>query len=160
MTEEKLQIWDRQRRRYYVAQPEERIRQRLVDYLVEVLGFPKSTLLVEKGLKELPHLSHVSGLPNRRVDIVCYGRDIHPEHRLYPLLLIECKAVPLSARVQQQVVGYNHYVGAYFLAIANEDQIEWASFSAEQQRYIFQAGLPTYESLLSHLGLMSSRASG
>jgi hypothetical protein len=148
------QVWDRQRARWVQELPEERVRQRLVSYLVESLGYPRSLILTEQALHQLPHLrGSKAKLPLRRLDILCYASDIHPEHALYPLLLIECKAVPLNSRTRQQVIGYNHYVGAHFLAIANAQEIQTGYFDVSQREYRFGQGLPTYEQLMDRLML-------
>src|SRR5690242_14822270 len=84
------QHFDEVRRAWVAATPEEGVRQRVLKKMIHALGFPKELIAVEKELKELPHLAGRS-VPERRIDVLCYGKEIHPEHSLYPLLLIECK---------------------------------------------------------------------
>lgn len=134
-----------------VLLPEEQVRQHLIQHMTGPLGYPKGLLVVERALHTLPHLATVDlKCPNRRLDLLCFGRGIHPKHPLYPLLLVECKATPLSDKVKSQVAGYNRYVGAYFIAIANQTEIETGTYDAKESRYHFTKGLPPYESLLSH----------
>jgi len=87
------------------------------------LGFPKELLLIEKKLSEFPHLKGISALPERRADLVCFAKGIHPEHSLFPLLLIECKRGRADKNAKAQVMGYNHFLQAPFVAIAGEKQI-------------------------------------
>lgn len=117
--------------------PEEAIRRTLLSHMVRSLGFPQGLIVVEKELKELPHLSGQI-IPKRRLDILCYRKDFSP------LLVIECKAVPLTQKVIDQVVGYNYYVQAEYVAIANGALIKWA----HKSNYHFTDGLPSYDDLV------------
>lgn len=143
-------VWDRQRKKWLVDQPEERVRQRLVHYLIHELAFPKGLVQVEQALHQLPHVQG-HNVPLRRLDILCYGTGIHPEHSLYPLLLIECKAVRLTARTRQQVVGYNSYVGACYVAVANDNDLQTGYYDPQQGEYVFQSGIPSYTHLIENL---------
>jgi len=92
--------------------PEERVRQALIQELV-VRGFPRELIVIEK---EIGELVSVSNAPKRRVDVLCFMKK---GDALLPLLMVECKAVPLSRKALEQVLGYNYYVDAPFVAIAN-----------------------------------------
>jgi hypothetical protein len=118
--------------------------------MVDELGFPAGCIAVEKALKQMPHLAlSDQQMPDRRVDIACFAKGIHPKHELYPLLVIECKAVPLTSQVVKQVTGYNHYLQSYFIAIANADELRTGWFDHSKQSYEFVHYLPTYAELLS-----------
>ena len=95
--------------------PEERVRHDLINDLTGRLGFPKHLIVIEKEISQLPHLQGKK-LPKRRIDLVCFTQK---GDLLHPLLLVECKAIHLSEKVLQQVLGYNYYVQADFVAIAN-----------------------------------------
>ena len=97
---------------FVAATPEEIVRQSLLKMMISSLGYPKEFLAVEKQLSELPHLRDAIGLPKRRADIVCFARN------LYPLLLIECKEGAVGKVAIDQVLGYNEFVKAPFVAIA------------------------------------------
>lgn len=114
--------------------------------MVGPLGFPKGLLSVEKSLKELPHLA---GKPvsDRRLDLLCYAKGIDPFYPLYPLLLVECKAVPLTDQGIDQLIGYNHYVGAPFIAAVNAQEMRFAYREGDQYR--FCSFLPTFEELIT-----------
>ena len=132
--------------------PEEIIRQKLVYKMSLELGYPKELICIEKQLKSMPHLKG-GKFPDRRFDIVCFGKGIHPEHDIYPLIMIECKAHPLTKKVAEQVIGYNHHVKAYFVGIANaeEEIIGWRD--EKRQDYCFRKGLLSYLELLDMIKL-------
>ncbi len=132
--------------------PEEIVRQSLLRRMIDEKGFPLGGIAVEKGLAQMPHLQlHSHQIPERRADIVCFANQIHPNHSLYPLLLIECKATPLNQKVINQVVGYNHYLQAYYIAIANQNQIQTGWYDLVKKRYFFIDGLPNYSELVNNI---------
>lgn len=118
--------------------------------MIYALGFPKELIVVEKELKELPHLS-ANDLPQRRIDILCYGKEIHPEYPLYPLLLIECKKDALDEKAAQQLIGYNAHVRAYFIALASPEEEKFGYLDKKTKQYIFNRGFPSYKDLISWL---------
>lgn len=132
--------------------PEERIRVQLLCDLIDKLGYPPSCLAVEKELAQIPHLrSMVGELPQRRADIICFAKGIHPTEELFPLLLIECKAVKLTSKMVNQIVGYNHYLKAPFIALVNLEEIRTGLFDPATQAYQFIPYLPPYAQLLRQL---------
>jgi hypothetical protein len=139
--------------------PEEKVRLSLIRFMTERLEYPSQLIAVERSLHQFPHLAGgaTKNLPKRRADIVCYARDIHPEHALYPLLLIECKAVPLTATAVQQLTGYNHYLKAYFIALCNGSEMRSGYFDENQGGYVFSNTLPSYKELLRVLEKRRSR---
>lgn len=139
-------VYDSIRREWVVATPEESLRQRLLQQLVQMLGYPAGLISLEKELRKLPHLMGVDSIPSRRADLIVFGRNVHPQHALYPLLLIECKAVKLTDAVLNQVLGYNYFVQAPVVAIANADAVQVAFWTGSA--YHFSNRLPTYAELL------------
>lgn len=132
--------------------PEEKVRQLILNRMIDELGFPPSCIAVEKSLKQMPHMSLVDQeIPDRRVDIICFAKGIHPQHEIYPLLVIECKAIPLTLQVVKQVTGYNHYLKSYFIAIANGEELRTGWFDPNTQTYQFVEYLPTYAELISSI---------
>lgn len=141
-------FFDETRGCYVAATPEEHVRQKILKKMIHVLQFPRELIVVEKKLKELPHI-HASSLPNRRIDILCYGKNIHPEHLLYPILLIECKKDDIDRDAEEQLEGYNTYVNAFFIALVNRDEERFGYLDKKKMRYVFHAGFPPYKDLIS-----------
>lgn len=110
--------------------------------MVEGLGYPKSLIAVEQPIDSLPH-AHTK--TKRRADIICFSKNGSCE--LYPLLLIECKAVPISESVFRQVEGYNTEVKAFFFAVANQSDIFTCWFNEKKERKTINY-LPTYQQLV------------
>lgn len=129
--------------------PEEIVRQNLIKDLLN-LGYPASGFALEKKLSQMPHLALSSEkLPDRRADIVVFGKGIHPNFDLYPLLLVECKAVPLTDKVIHQATGYNYYLKSYFILLANQEKSRFGWYSKEKKGYTFLDNhIPTYEELI------------
>ena len=111
------------------------------------LGFPKELLSIEKSLKAMPHLKGEK-VPDRRFDVVCFARGVHSQHEIYPLLMIECKANRLSRKAVEQVIGYNHYVSSFFVAVANSEEVIIGWRDKKSGSYEFQSGLPSYNELV------------
>lgn len=129
--------------------PEERVRQSLIQDMTERLGYPANSIALEKSLGQLPHLeAHPFSLPKRRADLIVFVKDLHPQYPFYPLLLIECKAVHLTPKVLRQLVGYNHFVNAYFIAAVNQSDTFLGCYHPEYKDFKFQKGLLSYEELL------------
>ncbi len=138
------QIFDEIRGCFVKATPEELVRQQWARHLIFFLGFPQELIAIEKQMKELPHLAHLPGIPDRRVDLLCYGKS---PSGLYPLLLVECKVAPLGQRGLDQVRGYNHHIQAPFVAVVNA---EAAQFSIVQEGSMY-AYLPPFKELVEWL---------
>jgi hypothetical protein len=124
--------------------PEEFIRQSLVNQMVNDYHFPRELLGIEREISSFPHLKGVK-VPKRRFDLVCFSTKISMKYPLYPLLLVECKAIPLSMNALEQVLGYNYYVDASFVAIANGEGL----LIADQNGEIVRDGLIPYGELVS-----------
>ena len=125
--------------------PEEKVRQALLHMMISEKGYPIGALGVEVHLPSLPHFKGKK-TPLRRADIIVFTPS---EFAMRPLLLIECKAVPLNAQVIRQVIGYNYFVQAPYIVIANGDSLKTGHYKKEG--WVFQEGLPTYQEILSSL---------
>ena len=139
------------RKKWLANLPEERVRINLIHSMVSQLGYPAGNIVVERALSELPHLLNTHLPPKRRTDIIVYGKNIHPNHSLYPLLLIECKSVPLTKQVIRQVIGYNQFVKAFYIGVVNQSDSYFGYFEPEQADYSFHSLLPSYQELISHI---------
>jgi len=143
------QVFDEVRKAWVAATPEEIVRQELLQKMIHLLDFPRDLLAVEKDIRQLPHLLTLPTLPDRRADIICFANDIHPEYSLYPLLLIECKDDVLDQKALDQLLGYNHYIKAHFIALAGRSEFRFGYHDKEAACYQFIPYLPPYKQLLS-----------
>lgn len=134
-------VFDEVRRLWVKATPEEQVRQLWLRRMVGALGFPRELIVVEKAIQELPHLQS-KDVPERRLDILCYGKD----KDLFPLLLIECKKESLSEGAINQVMGYNHFVRAHFAAVVSRDEARLGHFDGVQSHSC--SFLPSYQELM------------
>lgn len=116
--------------------PEERVRRAYIEKLINE-GYPPDLIVVEKKLSELPHLSFEerAATPNRRIDILLYAKDAVG---LRPYLLVECKAVTLRSSMRRQLIGYNYYIKAPFIALISQNQELIASWDDYLKEYIWQ----------------------
>lgn len=123
------------------ATPEEEVRQALLHHMVFKAGYPRELISVEVSLSSLPNKA--LKVPERRADILVFTPS-----SLNPLMLVECKAVPLNAEVLRQALGYNHFVGAPWIVLANGVMTKTGSFY-EKEGWVFSEGMPTFEQALS-----------
>ena len=72
------------RKKLIYITPEETVRQKILSYLIDVLGVPAEMISVEA------HLSHYGVRSKRRADIIVHGTD--SEGVLRPVAIVECKA--------------------------------------------------------------------
>jgi hypothetical protein len=136
------------RKEWVVDLPEEKVRQSLIQRMIVELGYPLEGLVIEKSLHQFHHIEIKNSLPQRRIDLVVFASGIHSNHALYPLLLIECKAVPITKKVIRQIAGYNRFMQAYFMAIVNETGCYMEYFPTSEVAY---QTLPPYELLLKSI---------
>jgi Type I restriction enzyme R protein N terminus (HSDR_N) len=137
-------FYDFLRRKWVKATPEEVVRQRLIRWMVEELGFPSHLMAIEKELAQLPHLQNLplAQIPKRRLDLLVFS----PKD-LSPLLMIECKATTLSSKSIRQLIGYNYFVKASFICLANHHEVLTGLFCLSEKKYRFQKGMPRFEQL-------------
>lgn len=124
--------------------PEEVVRKNLIQKMVKQLNYPAELLAVEVELASIPHLKEQRNLPKRRADIICFSKG---EREIFPLLMVECKAVALTRAAIEQVQGYNFYVKAFFLAVANEEEIQTFWYSSKE-KFSSVSFLPSYDQLI------------
>ena len=134
------------RNQWVAALPEEQVRQRIIRSLIEQKGFPQELLSVEKALRDLACPSQRGSIPDRRIDLAAY---CNKGGALMPLLLMECKAVPIRERTISQLVGYNHFVGAPFLCFVNQTEVRTGWFDPAASGYRYISFLPSYKELVS-----------
>jgi hypothetical protein len=64
-------------------------------------------------------------------------------------LLIECKKEEIGESATEQLLGYNHFVQAYFVALVNDREIKFGYRDQSIEGFQFISFLPSYAQLLS-----------
>lgn len=132
------------RKSQVVWTPEEEVRQALLGHLIHELSFPASLIAVEKPIRKWAG----SQVPDRRIDILCFTKD--QKNALCPLLLIECKQYSPNKDHLLQLLGYNFYIKAPYVAVAGPENVLFQTKNELQKSYPF---IPRYADLCSAMGL-------
>ena len=105
--EGRREVFDIVRNRYVALTPEEWVRQHVIHYLHEELGYPLELMQVEGAIM-------LNGM-SRRCDIVVYDETVRP------LIIVECKneSVPLTQKVLDQACRYNLVLQVPYLCLTN-----------------------------------------
>jgi hypothetical protein len=128
---DKVNVFDIVRRKWVTLTPEEHVRQYLLQYLTEMLGYPAGMIAVEKKIKVGPM--------DKRFDLVVYDR----QHR--PWMLVECKAPEqvISERTLHQLLNYHRAVPCRYWVLSNGPQLYCAD-AADPQHIVWLDRLPAY----------------
>lgn len=131
----KLLIFDSQRKRYVSLTPEEWVRQHFVRFLIETKGYPAALLAIEKQL-------NMNGM-KKRCDAILYNIDGNA------VLIIELKApnVPISQATFDQVAVYNAKLQVNFFMISNGIEHFCCKVNPETARYEYFPEIPNYNQL-------------
>jgi len=133
-SENKVRIFDVIRKKFVVLQPEEWVRQHVLQQLIYDKKYPKSLINVEKQLI-------LNGL-KKRYDVVVYK----PDGSI--ALLVECKApnVPITKSVFDQIARYNMDLKASHLMLTNGLQHYYCQMDYDAKKYKFLEDVPAYAS--------------
>lgn len=133
---EKMEVFDRIRKKFVALTPEEWVRQHFIHYLTGHRNVPDSLIAVEASLNY--------NRLKKRSDIVVYGNDGAPR------LIVECKApeVPVTQAVFDQVAMYNMTLKVPFLAVTNGMEHFACYIDHEKKKYYFLKEMPDYKDLL------------
>ncbi len=137
VSEGKTVIFDPLRKKYVVLTPEEWVRQHFVNYLIGHLGYPKSLIRVEQGMKYNRLL--------KRSDIVVHDR------QGAPLLLVECKAPAchLGQKVMEQAMMYNKTLQASYIIVSNGLEHSCLYINRHTQQVKFLRALPRFADIVA-----------
>jgi len=124
-------IFDPIRRKWLVLQPEELVRQLLVQYLLD-LGYNKNRIAIEKSL--------IVNDFEKRFDALIY------DDQTLPFMLVECKAphVDITDRTFEQIAQYNLPLRVNYLLVTNGIKTYCCKMNYEEQAYTFLAEIPTF----------------
>ncbi len=120
------------RKKWLVLQPEEFVRQLLLQFLLRDMKYNRNRITVERGVA-------VNGDP-KRTDILVFN--VH----MRPFLLIECKApkVPLSTDTFRQAAHYNGPLQVPYLMISNGRETYVAQIDYATESYRFLSAVPEW----------------
>ncbi len=107
LVDEKVVVFDPLRRQWVSLTPEEQVRQKMLNYLVETRKVPAGLVAVEYSIK-------VNNLP-KRADIVVFNNLGEPQ------MIVECKAetVPITEKVLDQAIRYYSGLKVKYLTLTN-----------------------------------------
>ncbi len=131
-SENKISIFDSIRKKFVVLQPEEWVRQHCIQFLIQVKGYSKSLISVEKELL-------VNDL-KKRYDVVIFSSDGSI------FLIVECKApeVTISQDTFDQIAQYNRTLKAKYLMVTNGINHYFCQMDFKNECYIFLKDIPHY----------------
>lgn len=124
----KKQLWNPIHRKRLKNRPEERVRLRIIEYLING-GWSKHRISTEEAIassqKETP----------LRTDLICYTQQFEP------LLLVECKAkqVKITGQTADQIARYNQDINAPYLLMTNGLRDLWYSIENKNSVSILDA---------------------
>lgn len=126
----KREVFDPIRKRWYILQPEELLRQLVLQYLL--LGKKYSATRIRSEQKVL-----INGR-SKRADIVVHDAD------LKPWLLIECKSpkVKVTFSTFEQVAMYNMTLGVSYIAVTNGIATYICAINQTTKQYVFLDDFP------------------
>ena len=130
--EGKRYLFDPIRKLWLVLQPEELVRQLVLQFLLQEKDYPRSHIKIEGGLK-------VNEL-QKRTDILVFDREVKP------FLLVECKApqVKIDEKTFWQIANYNSQYQAKYLLLTNGMLTYCCKMDYEQLQHDFLMEVPNY----------------
>lgn len=141
----KKYFYDNIRKREILITPEEIVRQKVVQYLIEELNVPL------EALDEETALSYYKFPSKKRPDILILGKNVETGDSV-PAVVIECKApsVILSDEVFDQALYYANNLQADYVLITNGQEHVAAVYDFDKQRYVDIEELPRYDDLFNY----------
>jgi hypothetical protein len=134
---ERRYIWDNLRQKYLVVQPEELVRQLLMQYLIQEKRFPPTRIALEKTL--------IINDLRKRFDALVYN------DKFEPCLLIECKAasVNINQSTFEQIAIYNSALRVPFLLLSNGIASYFLRWCDTEKKFEYLNEIPYYNVLIS-----------
>ncbi len=131
-SENKVHIFDTIRKKFVVLQPEEWVRQNVVQFLIHEKKYPQSLINVEKQLT-------INTL-KKRYDIVVFD----PMGNI--TVLVECKSPKITMNQQtfDQIARYNMQLNAEFLMVTNGLQHFYCKMDFSKEKYTFLEQIPDF----------------
>lgn len=107
-------VYDKIRKKYVALMPEEKVRQKMISFLIREKKYPESLLRIERKI------INNGNVRNLRTDIIVFEKQ-----SIKPLILVECKSenVKITKDALMQVMEYNALVNARYVVITNGKQL-------------------------------------
>lgn len=130
--ENKLYIFDPNRKKEVLLTDEEWVRQHFVEYLVQDKKYPRSWIAVEKQCK-------VEKM-TKRTDIVVFDRSGEAD------IIVECKApqIKITQDTFDQIARYNLQLKANYLIVTNGLDHFYCQMDHKAQKYKFLKDIPGF----------------
>ncbi|MGB5499136.1 MAG: type I restriction enzyme HsdR N-terminal domain-containing protein [Maribacter sp.] len=131
-SENKVHIFDTIRKKFVALQPEEWVRQNVVQFLIHEKKYPKSLINVEKQL--------TINTIKKRYDIVIF------DSLGNITLLVECKSpkIMMNQGTFDQIAKYNLHLKAKFLMVTNGLQHYYCKMDYRKEKYTFLEQIPDF----------------
>ena len=131
-SENKMRIFDIIRKKFVVLDPEEWVRQHVIQWLINDKKYPASLINVEKQLT-LHKLK-------KRYDLVVFKPDGQID------VLVECKAhtQKINQEVFDQIARYNLEIQANYLMLTNGLEHYYFKLDTSQEKYLFMEQIPDF----------------
>ena len=127
--QDKLYIFCMIRKNWMIYTPEEWVRQHVLKFLVDELGYSTSAIALEVIIP-------INGM-RKRADIVVYQQE-------KPFIMVECKAphIAINQATFDQIARYNIVLGSNYLMVTNGIDHFYCMMDFVQKRYNFLKDLP------------------
>ena len=131
--ENKLYIFDKNRKKEVLLTDEEWVRQHFVEYLVTGKNYPRSRVAVEKQCQV--------GQMTKRTDIIVFDRKGEVE------IIVECKApgIEINQDTFDQIARYNLALNASYIMVTNGLNHYYCQMDLVGERYTFLKDIPSYK---------------
>lgn len=130
--ENKLYIFDRNRKKEVLLTDEEWVRQHFVEYLVQDKNYPRSRIALEKQC-QVEQMT-------KRTDIIVFDRkgDAH--------IIVECKApdIKINQDTFDQIARYNLQMNANYLILTNGLEHFFCQMDHQAREYKFLRDIPSF----------------
>ncbi|MCB1144664.1 MAG: type I restriction enzyme HsdR N-terminal domain-containing protein [Leptospiraceae bacterium] len=125
------------------ATPEEEVRQKFLEYLMEEVKVPPEMISVEVPMTD--YRKNAKG----RADIIISYYNESDDYK-YPLVLIECKApdIDLNDDVWEQLSNYQEYLGAEFICMMNGVEVQLYHYNPDKDLFFCLETFLDYYELL------------
>ena len=127
--QDKLYIFCMIRKNWMIYTPEEWVRQHVLKFLVDELGYSTSAIALEVIIP-------INGM-RKRADIVVYQQE-------KPFIMVECKAphIAINQATFDQIARYSIVLGGYYLMVTNGLNHFYCVMDFVNKRYNFLKELP------------------